>query len=137
MHGGIDRLVFVPCGGDEVTARGEVIDHFRHGRRRLDVRRADDVTFLELIELVTVVIVVHRGDGPPIFVAVETTGLERVAGTRTQIRLDDTDTNQFITQQSLLQQTRTDPILVLDLVSDYLVGVLRELYPILAYDLPL
>src|SRR3546814_10306294 len=50
MHGGIDRLVFVPCGGDEVTARGEVTDHFRHGRRRLDVRRADDVTFLELIE---------------------------------------------------------------------------------------
>src|SRR3546814_19398902 len=89
MHGGIDRLVFVPCGGDEVTARGEVIDHFRHGRRRLDVRRADDVTFMELIELVTVVIVVHRGDGPPIFVDVETTGLARVAGTRTQIRLDD------------------------------------------------
>src|SRR3546814_8878384 len=73
-----------------------------------DVCSSDLVTFLELIELVTVVIVVHRGDGPPIFVDVETTGLERVAGTRTQIRLDDPDTMQFITRQILIQMARTD-----------------------------
>src|SRR3546814_11141286 len=100
-----------------------------------DVCSSDLVTFLELIELVTVVIVVHRGDGPPIFVDVETTGLERVAGTRTQIRLDDPDTMQFITRQILIQMARTDQILVLDLVAGDLVGVVRNVELLLADDL--